>query len=49
VPLYAYQGERDALLNWFEKKGEEGIRTYRMEKNRVSIDGLPTGLTEEES
>lgn len=46
VPLYAYQGERDALLRWVEKKGEEGARAYRLEKNRVSIDGLPTGLTD---
>lgn len=49
VPLYTYQGERDALLNWMEKKGEAGARAYRLEKNRVSIDGLPTGLNEEES
>lgn len=48
VPLYAYQGERDALLNWIEKKGEAGSRAYRLEKNRISIDGLPTGLNEEE-
>ena len=47
VPLYAYQGERDALLNWLEKKGEEDVRAYRLEKNRISIDGLPTGLKEE--
>jgi hypothetical protein len=49
VPFYTYQGERDALLNWMEKKGEEGARAYRLEKNRVSIDGLPTGLNEEGS
>ena len=44
VPLYAYQGERDALLNWMEEKGEAGMRGYRLEKNRISIDGLPSGL-----
>lgn len=49
VPLYTYQGERDALLNWLEKKGEEDTRAYRLEKNRISIDGLPTGLSEEAS
>ena len=47
VPLYAYQGERDALLQWAEKKGEEGMAAYRREKNRVSIDGLLTGIEAE--
>ena len=47
VPLYAYTGEREELLRWLEKKGEPGVRDYQREKNRVSIDGLPTGLFEE--
>ncbi|MBS4099215.1 MAG: pyridoxamine 5'-phosphate oxidase family protein [Sulfuricella sp.] len=46
VPLYKYQGQRDGLVRWAEKKGTEGMRAYRNEKNRVSIDGLPTGLEE---
>lgn len=49
VPLYAYTGEREALLRWVEKKGEQGVRDYQYEKNRVSIDGLPTGLFEEKT
>ena len=49
VPLYDYRGQRDGLARWAEKKGADGLRAYRMEKNRVSIDGLPTGLNEEES
>lgn len=44
VPLYEYQGERDMLARWVEKKGESGIMEYWSAKNRVSIDGLPTGL-----
>jgi len=44
VPLYQYQDERDHADKWAEKKGEEGLRQYREEKNRVSIDGLPTAL-----
>lgn len=44
VPLYAFCGERDALVNWSEKKGEAGLRQYRAEKNRISIDGLPTKM-----
>ncbi len=44
VPLFGYQGERDKLLRWAEKKGENGIRDYWRDKNQFSIDGLPTGL-----
>ncbi len=44
VPLYDYQGQRDALVNWAIKKGETGLQDYWYEKNRVSIDGLPTPL-----
>ncbi|WP_299414602.1 pyridoxamine 5'-phosphate oxidase family protein [Acaryochloris sp. IP29b_bin.148] len=47
VPLYEYQGDRDQLLNWATKKGEEGLRDYQVQKNQVSIDGLPTGLMAE--
>lgn len=46
VPLYSYHGERDTLLDWARKKGEDGMRDYRREKNMISIDGLPTGLPE---
>jgi hypothetical protein len=48
VPMYDYRGERTALLQWADSKGAEGLRTYRCEHNAVSIDGLPTGLVEEE-
>jgi hypothetical protein len=41
VPLYAFQGERDALDQWAEKRGDEGLRSYRNENNQESIDGLP--------
>ncbi len=44
VPRYEFCGERDLLVNWAEKKGAEGLREYRAEKNRFSIDGLPTGI-----
>jgi hypothetical protein len=46
VPFYDYQGERDGLTAWAEKKGESELAAYRAEKNRVSLDGLPTGLAE---
>ncbi|QMS88222.1 pyridoxamine 5'-phosphate oxidase family protein [Nostoc edaphicum CCNP1411] len=45
VPLYEYRGQRQTLLNWANKKGEEGVREYQQQKNLVSIDGLPTPLS----
>jgi hypothetical protein len=44
VPLMHYEGQRDTLIRWAEAKGEDGLVTYRHEKNRASIDGLPTTL-----
>ena len=44
VPLMEFAGQRDTLVKWAETKGDEGIHAYWREKNRVSIDGLPTGL-----
>ena len=45
VPLLKYEGERDLHFSWARKKGPEGLKAYKQEKNRHSIDGLP-GLTE---
>ncbi len=39
VPLFEYRGEREDLNRWAEKKGEEGIKKYWEERNRVSLDG----------
>jgi hypothetical protein len=44
VPFFEYSGERNALIEWAERKGPEGVLAYRAEKNVRSIDGLPTGL-----
>jgi predicted pyridoxine 5'-phosphate oxidase superfamily flavin-nucleotide-binding protein len=41
VPLMAYQSERTQLDAWVDRKGEEGLRTYQQQNNRVSLDGLP--------
>jgi len=46
VPLYDFQGQRDNLVKWATKKGEEGIKEYHQKKNMVSIDGLATPLSE---
>jgi hypothetical protein len=44
VPLYEYLGERDHAEKWALNKGAEGLEAYKTEKNRVSMDGLPTAL-----
>jgi hypothetical protein len=41
VPFFKYEGEREQLLAWGRKKGPDGLRAYRQEKNRQSLDGLP--------
>ena len=41
VPLMSYQGHRTQLSTWAAKKGIEGLKQYRRDKNRVSMDGLP--------
>jgi pyridoxamine 5'-phosphate oxidase-like protein len=44
VPLYDYAGERDHADKWAENKGADGLERYKKDKNRVSMDGLPTAL-----
>ena len=44
VPLYEHVGERDVLVQWAEKKGEDGVKRYWQDKNQKSIDGKPTGI-----
>ncbi len=48
VPLFDYAGDRETLRRWAEHKGNEGLEEYWRMKNARSIDGLPTGLAEEE-
>jgi Pyridoxamine 5'-phosphate oxidase len=47
VPLYEYKGERETLVEYACKKGEEGMHEYRRKKNQHSLDGLPTYLFED--
>ncbi|HEY4799783.1 MAG TPA: pyridoxamine 5'-phosphate oxidase family protein [Bacteroidia bacterium] len=44
IPILKFEKERDELVNWAEKMGETKINEYQQEKNKVSIDGKPTGL-----
>lgn len=41
VPLMRQEGERTQLQAWADNKGPDGLKSYRQEKNRKSIDGLP--------
>lgn len=42
VPIFEFVGERPTLFEWAAKKGEAGLKNYIFEKNRVSLDGLPS-------
>jgi Pyridoxamine 5'-phosphate oxidase len=46
VPQYEFKAHRDLLIDWAAKKGNEGMKEYRRDKNAISIDGLPTGLSD---
>lgn len=45
VPLFDYKADREAIDNWHNAKGIDGIKQYWDDQNRTSIDDLPTGLT----
>lgn len=44
VPRMEYVEDRDTLTKWADRKGEEALEQYKLEKNLRSIDGLPTPL-----
>ncbi len=44
VPLMKYQEDRTILKDWAEKKGEEALQQYKLEKNSISLDGHQTGI-----
>lgn len=41
VPLMDYQGDRDLLIRWNERRSEADFAEYRRVKNGFSIDGRP--------
>jgi hypothetical protein len=41
VPVMELVEERDLLTRWAERKTPQGLAAYRIERNKVSIDGLP--------
>ena len=41
VPRMTLESDRELLDQWAERKDAEKLRSYRAEKNTVSLDGLP--------
>ncbi len=48
VPTFEKMSQREALDMWTQKRGAEGLVTYRRQKNARSIDGLPAFEPEDE-
>lgn len=48
VPVFEPLGQRTALPDWADRKGEAGLVEYRRKKNSVSIDGLPAPAMDED-
>ena len=46
VPNYTHAGDRALLLEWANKKGNDGLIQYWEEKNQSSIDNIPTNIME---
>lgn len=44
VPYFSHIEDRELLSDWATKKGDEGLRRYWAEKNKTSIDGIPTHI-----
>jgi hypothetical protein len=44
VPFMDFAGDRPVLRDWATDKGPDGLRAYWDDRNRHSIDGLPTGI-----
>jgi Pyridoxamine 5'-phosphate oxidase len=44
VPFMDFREERPVLKDWATGKGPDGLRSYWDERNRQTIDGLPTGI-----
>jgi hypothetical protein len=47
MPYFEHVGDRDTLVKWAEDKGPEGINTYWSERNSITLDGAPTGISED--
>jgi len=41
VPVMSFEAERSLLRQWADKRGDEKLEQYQVERNAASIDGLP--------
>ena len=41
VPRMELVEDRDTLITWAERRGDDGLAEYWVEKNATSVDGLP--------
>lgn len=44
VPFMDFRADRPVLHTWASDKGPQGLRSYWDDRNRRSIDDLPTGI-----
>jgi len=44
VPFMDHRADRDVLRDWAIDKGDAGLHGYWDDRNRISLDGLPTGI-----
>lgn len=44
VPLYEYKEQRTRLIDWGKTKDKDDLSDYWQQRNKVSIDGKPTGF-----
>lgn len=42
VPFMDLRADRHALRDWAIDKGDAGLHSYWDDRNRISLDGLPT-------
>ena len=48
VPLFDFNEQRDLLVQWADRKGDQGLHDYWERRNQVSIDGKPTRILSQE-
>ncbi|MCF6136664.1 pyridoxamine 5'-phosphate oxidase family protein [Pseudalkalibacillus berkeleyi] len=46
VPLYTYDGDREKLMEWTDKKGDR-LEDYQTQKNSKTLDGIETPIGRE--
>jgi Pyridoxamine 5'-phosphate oxidase len=44
VPYYELKGERPTLSNWADKRGDDGVKQYWIDRNTRSLDDKDTGI-----